>query len=448
MLYINQSITKMVRYFGHYLKTCYLYAILNQIPFMENLLEQLQQLLKQKKANSYYAEKLGVTEQEVKELREELKSRGEVRNEVEDAGSATFPEQSIKYDYDNGKIQCSGIYESPISPEDIIAIHKIDTTQYKLSNYWSVQSEKGWRISAHFSKIKQEEEALIKFQEFLAEYKPVHVFPFREDLKNSTFVSNPSCAVLSLTDFHLDKKNITEETMDEKVRNYKEALHSLVRRAYLSSHMEEIVFVIGNDFFQTDTIHSTTTSGTPVDSDSTWDKAYEVGFDLMVYAIDYLTQFCDRLKVVLVPGNHCRTKEFYLAHALEVYFRSDSKVVFDRTADNLKVHTYGNTFFGFNHGDCTNDKLPLAFATSFPKEWGLTTYREIVIGDKHHNSQKLFKSQGEDMGVRMRMLPSLTGTDAWHKKNLFINAVQAGIILIYDKEMGKVSEFEHRIKIK
>jgi hypothetical protein len=262
---------------------------------------------------------------------------------------------------------------------------------------------------------------------------------------NTNYVQHPSCAVLSLTDFHLDKKNITEETFAEKTQMYMDALKKLVMKAYASSYVEEIVFVIGNDFYQTDTIHSTTTAGTPVDSDGCWDKAYELGFTLLVNAIVYLRSFCSHLRVVLVPGNHSRTKEFYLAHALDKYFEKDEHVTFDRTSDSLKVYSYGETLFCFHHGDCINDKLPLAFATSFYKEWGNSKYKEILLGDKHHNVQKIVKNQGEDMGVRMRILPSLTGTDAWHQKNLFINAIQAGVILVYDKTMGKVAEFEHRI---
>ena len=266
----------------------------------------------------------------------------------------------------------------------------------------------------------------------------------KEILRNE-YYTRPSCALLSLPDFHLDKLTLDKVSIQQKIDNYKAVLQSLLYRAYKSHLIEEIVFVIGNDYFHTDTINNTTTKGTPLEVATSWNEAYELGFNLLVESITKLRQFCSTLHIILVQGNHPRTKEYFLAHALEVYFKKDSNIIFNRSTENLKVHSYGETLMCFSHGDNINDKLPLSFATTFYKEWGECKYKEIILGDKHHNSEKLFKTQGEAQGVRMRILPSLTGVDRWHKDNLFINSIQSGICLVYDKERGKISEFEERI---
>ncbi|MEO7520354.1 MAG: hypothetical protein ABIW79_00930, partial [Gemmatimonas sp.] len=104
-------------------------------------------------------------------------------------------------------------------------------------------------------------------------------------------------------------------------------------------------------------------------------------------------------------------------------------------------------FIGFNHGNNKNDKLPLAFAAEFYEDWGKCKYHDILISDKHHNNEKVFKSnqtQNEFQGVKVRILPTLSGTDRWHNDNLY-NSRQSGIALIYDKEKGKCGEFEYQL---
>ena len=393
-------------------------------------LEELKSLLSFKKSKAFYANRLNISIEEVENLLSELKA------------APLSKETIIKHNIEKGSFEFTGFYQNAPTPEQIIKDHKIDLTQWKLSSFWSKQKGSGYYVSAFFKAIPKQEKTLTSFTEFIAKYKTDYV-PVKTQIINSSF--SPSCALLSLTDFHIDKKNVSKETIDDKINNYRKVLNNLLNRIYNSFSTEEIVFVIGNDFFQTDTISGTTTSGTPVDFDTSWDESYEKGFDLMVESIIKVKSFCKKLHVILVQGNHSRTKEFYLAHALQVFFKTDSDITFDRSSEALKVHRYGETLMCFHHGDCINDKLPLAFATSFYKEWGSCKFKEILLGDKHHNSQKIIKNMGEDMGVRMRILPAITGTDAWHKKNLFINSQQAGVCLIYDKKYGKVGEFEERI---
>jgi hypothetical protein len=61
------------------------------------------------------------------------------------------------------------------------------------------------------------------------------------------------------------------------------------------------------------------------------------------------------------------------------------------------------------------------------------------------DEKKIMNSQGEAQGIRMRILPTLTGIDLWHYDNLYTNSIEAGIGLVYCKEKGKVSEFEYRV---
>jgi len=337
-------------------------------------------------------------------------------------------------------------HEEPKTAEEIIALLKLDTTKWKLSSYWNKKQLNGtWLISALVSSLKGQNRVIQDLGEIIKNYKTPYKPIQEKDVLNNTQYARECMALISLPDAHIDKRDIKGTLIQERLDNYISVLDSLLYQTFNSKNIEEVVFLLGNDLFQTDTFHNTTTKGTPVATDTPWDKSYEHGFELMVTAINRCRQFCKKLYIYLVQGNHPRTKEYYLAHALELYFKSDPNIVFNRTSDNLKVHQYGDTLLCFNHGNNINDKLPLAFATTFYKQWGSSKYKEIILGDKHHNSEKLYKIQGEAQGVRMRILPSLSGTDQWHEDELFINSIQSGVVFVYDKEKGKVAEYEERI---
>jgi hypothetical protein len=198
--------------------------------------------------------------------------------------------------------------------------------------------------------------------------------------------------------------------------------------------------VISNDFFHTDTYHNTTTNHTPQDTLTDYSNEYEEGFDLLVNAIFCCFHHCKKLDVVLVQGNHDRTKSFYLAHALEVYFKKWTDISFQRHHSTTKHVVLGNTFIGYHHGNCKIDDLPLLFATGKTSEdFGKAKYREVHTGDKHYYMAKEVK------GVRIQQMPSLSGTDRWHLDNNYVHNIRGALLLVYDKQLGKIGEFEERI---
>lgn len=260
--------------------------------------------------------------------------------------------------------------------------------------------------------------------------------------------TDESMLVINLPDLHFDKRDMEDSTIESNIDRYFQVLKYLVNKAYHSSNLKQITFVIGNDVFNTDSIYDTTTNGTPQRCNTTWNTAYEKVFDAMVQSIALLSKFAEHVHVVLIQGNHDRTKSYYMAHALENYFRADTSISFDRTPNINKAVVWGNSFVGFNHGDNLNDKLPLAFAQEFYKLWGQCKYHDIYLGDKHHNNEKLFNKKimqnDGNQGVKLRILPSLSKPDRWHDDNLF-RSRQSGIAIVYDKEKGKSAEFEFQL---
>ena len=70
-------------------------------------------------------------------------------------------------DLENGTGKVSGTFDhEPKSASEIISLLKIDTTKWKLSQYWNKQMGDHWRVSALISQIKNPEQ---KFFENLLE---------------------------------------------------------------------------------------------------------------------------------------------------------------------------------------------------------------------------------------------------------------------------------------
>lgn len=399
----------------------------------QRLLDELAKLLAHKKSKAFYAKRLGVTEGRVESLLEQLKLRKNVLNY-----STFLP--SKKVDVQEGEIEINTYYTHEPTPEDIIRDHKIDINKYKLASYWSKAKHKGWQVSALFTKINRQEASPTILAEVLKNYKSTYKPFSSKDLIINNKFTNKTMVELSFADYHLEKASLEEETIEQRIKTFNEKLDNLILRCYAAFNIEEIVFVIGNDFFNSDTWHSGTTEhGHFQDNNCIWDKTYELGFDTLVNAIMKLKQFCNKLKVLVIPGNHAKTKEFYLGHALEIYFRNDSNIEFDRTSAPRKVHAYGSTLIGYHHGNCKIDQLPLIMATEFFEEWGKCKFKEIHTGDKHFYMEK------EIHGVRIKQIPSMSPTDRWHNEHNYVGNIRAALAIVYDKERGRIAEFEDRI---
>jgi len=405
------------------------------------LLQQLEQILHWKKSKKVYAEKLGVTEEVIEELLKELKNKEKVRDEAEAADYISVLEELVvKVNNEKGTMEST--IESSFEPKsdvELAQLHKIDLSKYKISNYWTKQKSNGKFTSSVFATLRQPKDYTAEdFAKFLEDYVPKEVVV--KSVKDDDGFFKQVDVEISIADFHLAKKTLEGETIQDKKKQYLETLYSLVDRINSVYWINKIIFPISNDFFHTDNYQNQTTNGTPQDVLTGYDNEYEEGFDLLVTAISYLQSVSNEVEVILVQGNHDRTKSFYLAHALDVFFKSNSKISFQREHSVTKSVMLGNTFIGYHHGNCKIDELPLLFATGKESfNFGAAKYREVHTGDKHHYMAKEIK------GVRIQQMPSLSGTDRWHADNNYVNNIRAGIALIYDPIYGKIGEFESRI---
>jgi len=410
--------------------------------YNQELLDKLQGLLAWKKSKTFYAAKLEITENEVLALLKELKNKNKDEGEefLKSAKNFKSYDTLTKVNVEKGTVESTITLDfEPKNEVELAELHKIDLNTYTITNYWSKLLPSGNFTSSVFSKRKTPKDYSAEdFSNFLKNYKSNYIpidAPIRSD-KQLVDIE------LSLSDYHLAKKDVNgdNDPINRAVRFFTIA-QNLINKTRSIYDINRVILPISNDYFHTDNYQNQTTNGTPQDVIMEYSSEYELGFAILIDTIKMLKANTNQVEVILVPGNHDRTKGFYLAHALDIYFSADSDVTFKRDDSLIKGVLLGETFIGYHHGNCKIESLPLLFATHplYSEMFGRAKYREVHTGDKHHYMAKEIK------GVRIQQMPSLSATDRWHRDNNFVHSVRAALALVYDFKVGKVAEFEERI---
>jgi calcineurin-like phosphoesterase family protein len=250
---------------------------------------------------------------------------------------------------------------------------------------------------------------------------------------------------MSLMDLHLGKIAWAPETgrhydVETAERMFWAALEDLVDKAS-GCKPEKILFVAGNDFFNTDN-GRTTTAGTPQDEGMVWKQSFIRGRDLLVKAIERLRKIAP-VQVVCVNGNHDATRLFYVAEVLQAWFGRTADVMVDNTPTQRKYVHYANNLIGFTHGNNErHQNLPLLMASEKPQEWAKSKHREWHLGHWHIKRHKMFLPAEDQQGVLVRIVPSLCPSDAWHS-SMGYGGKLAAEAYYWDPSAGCVATFTH-----
>lgn len=348
----------------------------------------------------------------------------------------------IHEDLESGTSKITGLSATePRSAEEIIALLKIDTKKWKLSQYWNKEKGTKWLVSALVSRVPQEEKIQSTFLELLETYQVPQITP----LDPAAFWQNTSsqekvCGVLSLQDLHFGK--VGNENMKEILNDSVSYLIDKANRNYV---LEKIVFVIGPDTLNMDTFGGTTTKGTPVENSEMATEAYIKAFDGICQAIGTAKQFCEKLEVLFIPGNHDRLSSFHLLHAVSQAFKTWEDIDFNVAYAERKVVTYGSNMLCFEHGDVTAKNNPLVYAVEFPIEWGASKYRMLYTGHYHGRKTTQFVTENEQNGFVTRIIPALTSSDYYHYHNKYVGNTRSAIMHIHDSSKGLISEFTYTV---
>lgn len=243
---------------------------------------------------------------------------------------------------------------------------------------------------------------------------------------------------LNIPDAHFGKLAWAIETggpnYDTKIAEelFLHAAETLLQRV---SHFqfEEVLVVLGNDILQSDDIEGRTTKGTYVDTDTRYQKTFTVVRNVSIRLIERARQVANRVKVIMVPGNHDTLSVWHLGDSLECYFHRYDDVTIENTPRARKYHQFGKVMLMFTHGDKGKKaNYPLLMATEEKEMFGATSYREIHTG--HLHKTKL----DEELGIKVRILPALCPADAWHAEMALVGNLRSAEAYVWNKDEGLI----------
>jgi hypothetical protein len=242
---------------------------------------------------------------------------------------------------------------------------------------------------------------------------------------------------LNIADLHNGKLAWSGETGHESYdTRIAESIHDAAVEALLQRtsayQFDEIVLAVGNDLLHVDSRANQTTAGTPQDTDSRYYKVFLSTRRMTQRAIERCRKLA-RVRVVMVPGNHDRDSVWHLGDSLSCVYDGCKDVVIDNAPTQRKYVEFGKVLLMLTHGDKgKRADYPLLMATERPDMFGRTRFREAHTGHFHQTQVQ------EWHGVRVRILPSLAGVDAWHAENTYTGNIRAAEAFIWSASEGLV----------
>ena len=405
----------------------------------QSLLNQLQQLLGWKKSKKFYAEKLGIGEEEVESLLKEIRESN--RNEAEASDYIGLLEDAVvKYEEDLAKGVGEIIFNSAEeirSLDELIVKSKIDTEKWEITkyvqNYWGNSKTPHWQVKAWMAKKSTEQLFQDSFVEFLKEYQPkCSEVKFREQNPDKPL----ACLIINKQDSHLNKFDIDgNNDINKRFSNILNKVETIVNQASLSNYMESVIYIIGSDEFNSE-FTGTTTKGTPQQNILTYHDSFEKICNHEIEMITMLLENVDDVQVVYVAGNHDEFVGWHMITWLAAYFKNVSRVTFDCSPKYRKYVSFGDTAMMFNHGDAMKPaKLAGIFPIEYKQDWSNHNNFYIFTGDKHHEISIDFG------GIKFYQIPAFSNAkSSWDEKNGYtgVRAEVTGFLIDFEQGMTNI----------
>jgi hypothetical protein len=351
------------------------------------------------------------------------------------------------------KVLTSEVTNRVVTTDQLLNIHNISLNEWNIEkqivNSWEVGA-KGpdgkivttplFQVKVWLNRKQVEIDLNAIRQQFMDDLKSLS--PIVKSKPNLSSLEPGKLLEINIFDLHFGKVAWHEEVgenynIDIATQRFNDCIDYFIN-TYKSFNIEQILFPISNDFFNSDRSHpfNSTTNGTPQEEDTRWQNTFRKGRELLIQNIQKLSEIAPVI-VKVIPGNHDYERSFYLGDSLQGWFHNNENITIDNGASPRKYFTYGKCLIGLTHGN--NEKvtdLPMIMAQENPIEWAKTIYREFHLGHLHHKKETKFNATNELQGVMVRYMSSLSGTDSWHHKKGYIGARKSAEALLWDSEKG------------
>lgn len=299
---------------------------------------------------------------------------------------------------------------------------------------WKIITEPLYQVKARLKKkkelsVKQIEEATL---DQLSELWKKHIYlNYKSDTVKKTGDDNKLLEVC-IFDAHINKLCIAEQTGTERNHNIaKEVYLDMVDDIILRWKKEKCgksLFIVGNDFFQADTLQQTTTKWTRVDTSNLLFPSFTIWQEIIIEAITKLLSLWP-VDVLMIGGNHDKATTFFLWQVLSAWYRDVKDVTVNNSMPPRKYYPFGKCLIWFGHWETEKVKdIGSLMAYEAKDYWSNAIYKEMHLWHLHR--QFVY----ENHWVITRYLNSISGTDMWHSDNCYVGSVRWWTAFVWHKK--------------
>lgn len=326
--------------------------------------------------------------------------------------------------------------------EFLLKKHGFDIRKYEIvsakNSMWGSYNTDSGKKCLYSSKItvkpRKDSISMQEVQEHFAEFSKSYKSPVHVEIKQN---KSGKMLELNIADLHIGKLSWigdSGENYDYKIakERFFYILNDILTR---TKHIdfEKVLFIWSNDLFHFDSIETTTTGGTKLESDLRWQKLYRVGVEMLIEGIDIIASVTKApIETFYIGSNHDKMTSFYAIGELSAWYRNTPNINIDIRPLSRKYTEWGKSLIGFIHGSGISKKnLGGLLPKEAGEQWGRTLFHEIHAAHFHSEQQV-----EEYNGTIVRYMSSPTSTDNWHYENGFTGTVKKSQCFIWDKEIG------------
>lgn len=326
------------------------------------------------------------------------------------------------------------------SPKSILLAHGFDPELWEVmnckNNLWHSPRPKdmGLRI-LYQSKLTTKplvpawtEERLTKMFDSLKDkdFSPIKIVP-------SQYSRNGKSLLVPIADLHIGllatmQANNNEYNMEIMENLYRSTI-SQIKERISGQKFEEVIFVVGNDFLNTDNLTNTTSKGTPQDSAAFWYSLVDKAIELIIVGINSFLEVSP-VYVYNAVSNHDGQTMYGIMKVIEATYKTNVNVWVDTSPLPRKYHKFGKSLVAITHDMKVATGLQ-TMTTEAKELWSSCNKFYWFLAHLHTEMQ--YQKSGM---MEMYRVPTISGYSRWSNDKAFVNTEKKTQCFIIDEEYG------------
>lgn len=304
------------------------------------------------------------------------------------------------------------------------------------NNIWNVYSKQDGVQELYSSKIVvkprvgfiwTEDKANKIFESLKTDYKnKVSINPLQ-------YEQNGNILVVPIADFHFGLySDVFSNGNDYNLEIAEDLFYQVindVKNRNKDKKFEKVVFILGNDFTNSDNLSNTTTRGTLQDNTGLWFSIVDRATKLIQNGIDILTEIAP-IDVLYAPSNHDLHTMFGIMQTIGAWYKNDNNVTVDISPLPRKYYKFGKNLLAISHDIKVKEALKI-ISTEGKEYWSGSEH--VICMLAHLHQSMVYDKQGY---LEILRLPTISGFSRWTNTQGYVQTEKKNQSFIINNDKG------------